>query len=202
MLGQVEHMAEHVDVAHQQHALAIEPGGNRGGRRIEHGEHVLGVVLHVLIEIVKQRTFVEGAVPLAMPLEKLLRGQPRSALPGRHVRAACRQEALHAQHHAIRPDHFLGADRQHIVDIAAQVEARAQCADHAQRKLGAHPVQGRGSRHAGRGTQERRAVVFSKTGEVHGHSLRLGWRRPDRGGATCTRLPMFVTLLSRCFLPS
>ncbi|MNT37293.1 hypothetical protein D3C72_1734260 [compost metagenome] len=141
MLGQVQHAAEHVDIAHQQHALAFQPLGDGRGRGVEHREHVLGVVLDVLVQVIEQRAFVESAVPLAVAVQEFLRGQASGALPGGHVGAARGQEALHAQHHAVRPHHLLRADGQDIVDIAAQVEARAQRADHAQGKLRAHPVQ-------------------------------------------------------------
>ncbi|WP_454731834.1 MULTISPECIES: hypothetical protein [Cupriavidus] len=197
VLGQVQHVAEHVDIAHQQHALAVQPCGQRRGRDVEHGEHVLGVVLDVFVEVIEQRALVEGAVPLAVPLEEFLRGQARGALPGRHVGAARGQEALHAQHHAVGPHHVLGADGQDVVDVAAQVEARPQRAHHAQGELGAHPVERGGARRDSGGTQQRGAVIIGATGEVHSLILSHGGAGAVGGAANCSSFSYASALCGR-----
>ncbi|MNM67672.1 hypothetical protein D3C81_792080 [compost metagenome] len=197
VVGQVQHAAEHVDIAHQQHALAVQPLRDGGGRGVEYGEHVLGVVLDVLVEVIEQRAFVKGAVPLAVAIQEFLGRQPRRPLPRGHVGAAGSQEALHAQHHPIWPHHFLRADGQHVVDIAAQVEAWTQCAHHAQGKLRAHPVQRGAGRHPGHRAQERRSVIFSGTCEIHGRFPELAVAGPTDRRTASSAVSSYASALCR-----
>ncbi|EWS53349.1 hypothetical protein X551_03858 [Methylibium sp. T29] len=151
-LGRVElqQTGQRIDVLLHQRRFLLDAALQPLGGGAQHGQQVLGRVLHVLVDVEEQRAFLVGPAPRAVAGDEGEVAQRRVALPGFVRLDALAEVIAQPAQHAGRPHQVTAGQRQQRAPVAPQVEAPEVTQRQREDELRAQPVEHGRIRQAGR----------------------------------------------------